>query len=621
MVKRSDLRVHAGAPSSRKDDDLYRTLAEQYLDQISWLPVLGGGEPAAEYPDDSRVPTPIGHAMEDDFVLGKLYDETIYLDDTQLAYNLLESQLQTSSIKLIMQTPLPRTHPNSATYSSWPEDLDGHSPVMDRSLAPVDDLHAEPSVEATTSSLSKVETKQAATALDKDHSTLFKPLKLPLKRAADLRDVLTQPSKQFTRTRNQRPRTTSQQGGSWSSYLKTPILATPAAAQSTLAKRINGPTKALSQPGCFSAANARVQSADADDTTLVDYRERTPRRRLYMPYLPLPEGSEPDVAHTSGANKLRGQKPTHEQVAQQPSGSDHGTSSELPTSYSLSDMTSHSSRAHLRNSQRSTSDPGPLRRALRKEGSAGIASQPQQRLGSKIHESQKTRPKIPIESPDTQAPIAKESFRTAKQSTKPEAGNQSRDTLAQTAKAIAHPSPPHSSLITTLPSIPHPPPFHSLDLPTMIHPPPPPTTTQPFQTHLTPTLHHLSTSPLLIKTYTPLTTTRELRALERGHWLIPPSPTTTWPEEEQRKFWEFLIEYVGRGKAGWGVWCIREDTSAANMGGRLGVVRVYCWGEIAKQIYLMLYVASSGRVRKMGLRWVDSEEKTVVSMRGGLEGA
>jgi hypothetical protein len=45
-------------------------------------------------------------------------------------------------------------------------------------------------------------------------------------------------------------------------------------------------------------------------------------------------------------------------------------------------------------------------------------------------------------------------------------------------------------------------------------------------------------------------------------------------------------------------------------------VRVFCWGEVVRHVYLMLYVASKSKVRKLGLKWIDAEGEVVVQMRG-----
>ena len=77
--------------------------------------------------------------------------------------------------------------------------------------------------------------------------------------------------------------------------------------------------------------------------------------------------------------------------------------------------------------------------------------------------------------------------------------------------------------------------------------------------------------------------------------------------------------WVGRGKAGWGVWCAREVVGEEGKGGVGEVWRVYCWGEVVREVYLLLYLASKRKVRGMGMRWVDAEGKEVVGM-GWREG-
>lgn len=86
---------------------------------------------------------------------------------------------------------------------------------------------------------------------------------------------------------------------------------------------------------------------------------------------------------------------------------------------------------------------------------------------------------------------------------------------------------------------------------------------------------------------------------------------------------------------GWGVWCCRGEAEAdaeahqddgdgysrkvgeGEPGGGEDMVKVFCWGEVVKEIYLLLYVASKSRVRKAGLRWVDGRGEVVVRMREG----
>jgi hypothetical protein len=65
---------------------------------------------------------------------------------------------------------------------------------------------------------------------------------------------------------------------------------------------------------------------------------------------------------------------------------------------------------------------------------------------------------------------------------------------------------------------------------------------------------------------------------------------------------------IESGRVGWGVWYVRELAELE--------VRVFCWGEVVRHVYLMLYVASKSKVRKLGLKWIDAEGEVVVQMRG-----
>ena len=43
-------------------------------------------------------------------------------------------------------------------------------------------------------------------------------------------------------------------------------------------------------------------------------------------------------------------------------------------------------------------------------------------------------------------------------------------------------------------------------------------------------------------------------------------------------------------------------------------LKVYTWGEIASHIYLLLFLASERKIRKMGAQWRDCGEEAVVQM-------
>ncbi|KAL2817317.1 hypothetical protein BJX63DRAFT_108968 [Aspergillus granulosus] len=195
-------------------------------------------------------------------------------------------------------------------------------------------------------------------------------------------------------------------------------------------------------------------------------------------------------------------------------------------------------------------------------------------------------------------------------------------------------------------------------LPLEIKPPPPPISQSPFTTHITPTLEMLTDRLKSLRTYNPTHQARDLHDLERGYWYLrinitslnseKPSPVatspgpSTWDTPLFLKFWTFLSDFIAKeGRAGWGVWCIAEDESTTtsrttgspdtheveegpgpplpHSGTTPGnaqqlAVKVYAWGEIVSHIYLLLFLASERRVRKMGAQWRDARDEVVIQM-------
>lgn len=93
-------------------------------------------------------------------------------------------------------------------------------------------------------------------------------------------------------------------------------------------------------------------------------------------------------------------------------------------------------------------------------------------------------------------------------------------------------------------------------------------------------------------------------------------------------------EFVGdNGQAGWGTWCVREflqegscavvrnDGDGVDKESHLlrqpmeEVVKVYCWGEVVGEIWLLLFMASKRKVKGVGARWVDAGGVAVVGMK------
>lgn len=189
-------------------------------------------------------------------------------------------------------------------------------------------------------------------------------------------------------------------------------------------------------------------------------------------------------------------------------------------------------------------------------------------------------------------------------------------------------------------------------LPLQIRPPaPPPSSTTDFSTHITPTLRMLAARLSLQRVFRPAMQTRPLRPLERGCWVLRIRVVLRRGEGEEEeggiwssyifaRFWNYLRTFVGaRGHAGWGVWCHCEvdtttttkdnnnnadnnNNTADDDGGEEYstsislTVRVYTWGETAPHIYLLLYLASEKRVKRLrsGVEWRDGAEQCIIRM-------
>ncbi|KAG9661530.1 hypothetical protein KCU64_g2498, partial [Aureobasidium melanogenum] len=146
-----------------------------------------------------------------------------------------------------------------------------------------------------------------------------------------------------------------------------------------------------------------------------------------------------------------------------------------------------------------------------------------------------------------------------------------------------------------------------------IHPPTPPTGSDTFVSHITPQLQsQFWHSAELQGKYKPLPH-RDLEQSERGYWQID---TRSWSPKIQIKFWIFLQSNIGSGVGGWGVWCLRENDTEADEGGdadaELGTVKVFCWGEIVGHVWLLCYVASQARLKRVESQWIDADGEIVV---------
>ncbi|MCJ1474363.1 hypothetical protein MMC13_003021 [Lambiella insularis] len=167
-----------------------------------------------------------------------------------------------------------------------------------------------------------------------------------------------------------------------------------------------------------------------------------------------------------------------------------------------------------------------------------------------------------------------------------------------------------------------------------VHPPPPETFSEPFKTHITPGLVQIEAILNLQKYFQPFSTSRGIRPLERGHWLLLFDDKVSLTDRE--KFWKFLEDYVSEGRFGWGVWCEKSPVVAdprsdyevrgAPHGAGKGVVdeqqplrdeilKVYCWGEVVGHIYIVLLMANNRKVKTMNVQWLDASGEVVVRMK------
>lgn len=44
------------------------------------------------------------------------------------------------------------------------------------------------------------------------------------------------------------------------------------------------------------------------------------------------------------------------------------------------------------------------------------------------------------------------------------------------------------------------------------------------------------------------------------------------------------------------------------------VLKIYCWGEIVAEVWLLIVIGGKGKIKGLGSEWIDAEGKVVVSM-------
>lgn len=497
MVTRIDLRVHTTAPSSRKDDERFKAQAEAYNSfaaASTRITIPNHASPAREnslpVPSRANIAPPEmipdmqsvtdQHAYESPEVA---YDPTTFLEETQLGYTALESQLFVPSSR----TSKVHKQPTAPTKELEVASTRSHEPQVDRP--------------------------------DPDSSGLD-------------------------------PSSSSHGVPSQSSYLKSPILD-----RSNKKPQINKTNRQFFQSS----------------------------KTLLPPFVPLQKNDGIAVGFIGQATNnreaaLQGEEDPLDVGSNAVSGDD--ITSELPTSYSLSEGTSGSLGSKHHSVQRSVSDPGPspletVERGTNEYDSVQRAANSPSGGSKRIEEET-----APQQEPARPNPPKLPNSETA---------------VRDFASAVVI----LKDSTTDVPTV-----SIDLDLPTSIHAPPPNPSLQRFETHVTESLKYLTDNDKLAECYRPVFVGRDLEQFERGCWVIS---IASWPPQLRNGFFQFLAKMIESGRVGWGVWCAREPSSLE--------VRVFCWGETVRHIYLMLYVASKSKVRKLGLKWVDANDEVVVQMR------
>ena len=140
-----------------------------------------------------------------------------------------------------------------------------------------------------------------------------------------------------------------------------------------------------------------------------------------------------------------------------------------------------------------------------------------------------------------------------------------------------------------------------------IRPPPPRTSIKNLTPEMliTPSLEQLAQKMRLAAAFRPTDQTRDLRPMERGHWVVK---CKNWDSGVQKRCWECLGNFIGRGLGGWGVWCVRDED--------LDTIKVYCWGTTVGHVYLLLYMASESKIKRAGVRWIGGDGETIITMPG-----
>ena len=60
----------------------------------------------------------------------------------------------------------------------------------------------------------------------------------------------------------------------------------------------------------------------------------------------------------------------------------------------------------------------------------------------------------------------------------------------------------------------------------------------------------------------------------------------------------------------------REDDKPASVAGTgEEIARIYCWGEVVSEVWLVLWIASNRQIKGTGAKWMDARGEAVVVMK------
>ncbi|PIB01317.1 hypothetical protein CB0940_00146 [Cercospora beticola] len=548
MERRTTLLVHAGASSSRKDDERHVQQVETYLELEKFRPAKARSLAACNVELAPSSARPVhqsevaaenavrAHGQYDKRIVkrqpvenddhrsevAQLQDSSEYIDDTQLAYTALKSQLFTAT------TASTSKHLTSRNSGRSPHERDTGNALSPR--RPVE----------------RISETSPASQDNSNASMVTSP-----RRRAGSEPVVE------------------------SSYMRTPIVAHPA-------KRLR-------------------RLYPAYDRAQLDSGSQPVERVLF----PLSAGA----THDPTGEKRR----TENERGDDGTIASDDTTSELPTSYSLSDLASNSrdgskqDRPQLVN--RSVSDPGPISNSLEKScdpQSYMLRSPQHAALGNRSPAKDGIWRTIADEASHSRVEISAGQGLNLKVTLPASTQPSSHRDVAQQQIAL---DPAEAELCSLAPEI---------------HPPKPATSNDGFITHATDELNVLRAT--FLSKYSPMMVARQISVHERGHWSVDCS---SWQAPKKLAFWRRLQIWIANGTAGHDIWCTRiadvrltsrnrfeEPLLQADSINKFEHVRIYCWGELVEHVYLLLYTASEGGVRKLGLKWIDSKGDIVVRMRG-----